>query len=399
MRRFFWILIILILSVWLGLKIAEDPGYALFAYRQWTMEMPLWFAGIAFIVILFLFYAVLRFFDSIDFSLYRWKNWLRWRRKYKSYSKTNRGLIELIEGHWRTAEFYLLEGVAQSDAPLINYLAAAKAAHEQGAFDRRDSYLRKGHDLAPQADIAIGLTQAQLQFEQGQLEQSLATLDHLRHVAPKHAFVLKLLEKVYVRLSDWTALLKLLPYLRKAKIITDEQLHQFEENTYLELLRSAGNKREGLPAILQVWEAVPKKLQKNPALIYAYAKLLLPYPDTANEIEELINKVLKRTWHKGLAKLYGLVQASDAKKQLAYAEGWLKQYGNQAVLFLTLGRLAIRCQLWGKARNYFEESLKLEASPDAYVEYGKLLEQLGEIAAAAQNYRDGLVLVAQNSGT
>ena len=123
MWKFFWFLIILIFSVWLGLKVSEDPGYAVFAYRHWSVEMPLWFAVVAFFVLLFLLYGVLRFFDGIDFTIYRLKNWLRWRQKYKSYSKTNRGLIELIEGHWRSAEYYLLEGVPQSDAPLV-YLAA-----------------------------------------------------------------------------------------------------------------------------------------------------------------------------------------------------------------------------------------------------------------------------------
>jgi HemY protein len=139
MWRFFWFLVLLILSVWLGLKISQDPGYALFTYRHWSMEMPLWFALVAFFIFLFLFYGILRFFDSIDFSIYRFKNWLRWRRKYKSYSKTNRGLIELIEGHWKSAEYCLMEGIEQSDAPLINYLAAAKAAQEQQAYDRRDT--------------------------------------------------------------------------------------------------------------------------------------------------------------------------------------------------------------------------------------------------------------------
>ena len=44
MWGFIWLLIILIASVWLGLQIAEDPGLAFFSYKQWSVEMPLWFA-------------------------------------------------------------------------------------------------------------------------------------------------------------------------------------------------------------------------------------------------------------------------------------------------------------------------------------------------------------------
>lgn len=396
MGRFIWFLIIFIFSVWLGLKIAQDPGYAVFAYQHWTVEMPLWFAIVAFIILVMILYGLLRFLDGIDFSLYRLKNWLKWRRKYKSYSKTNRGLLELIEGNWRGAEFYLLKGIPQSDAPLINYLGAAKAAHEQQAYDRRDGYLRKAHDLAPQAEIATGLTQAQLLLDQGQLEQSLATLDQLRTLAPKQGLVLKLLEKLYIRLGDWQSLIKLLPSLKKARLINEAQFQQFEKNTYLELLRHAMHKNMGLQSIRELWESIPKKYQHDPLLIYYYAKLMLLYPEAGGEVPQLITKALKKEWNKDLIRLYGMIQSEDPKRQLAQAEIWHKQYGEQAVLLLTLGRLCMNNQLWGKAKNYLESSLKLEPAVETYLAYGTLLEKLGDVPLSVQAYRDGLILsVAQ----
>jgi HemY protein len=393
MRRFIVGIIILIFSVWLGLRIARDPGLALFTYNNWSVEMPLWFAVLSLIVLMLIIYFLVRFLSGIDTSFYRWKNWLRWRRKNKAYSKTNRGLIELIEGHWRAAENYLLDGISQSDAPLINYLAAAKAAHELGAYDKRDIYLREAHDLSPQADVAIGLTQAQLQLDQGQLEQALATLNHLRSIAPLHSVVLKLLQKLYVRLADWKGLLKLLPSLRKAKLLTTEQLNLLELHVYQEILNSTANKTESLQALHELWKNVPRHLQKNPAFIVCYVKQLLRYPDVSVEVEDLINRTLKKSWDSELVKIYGLLITDDSKKQLSHAEKWLKQYPNQAVLLLTLGRLCLRCQLWGKARSYLEESLKLEAMADTYIEYGKLFEHLGDMPAAIQNYREGFALL------
>jgi HemY protein len=393
MRRFVMLIIILIFSVWLGLRVAKDPGLALFTYNNWSVEMPLWFAVLSLIAMLVILYFMVRFFDGIDTGFYRWKNWLRWRRKNKAYSKTNRGLLELIEGHWRNAENYLLEGIDQSDAPLINYLAAAKAAHERGTFDKRDMYLHQAYDLVPQAEVAIGLTQAQLQFDQGQLEQALATLNHLRTIVPKHPMVLKLLEKVYVRLADWKNLLKLIPNLRKAKIFTTDQLDNLEQHVYQELLNAEANKPNGLKNLHEFWATVPRRIEKNPRVVYYYTQQLLRYPEAASEIEELINKTLKKTWDTDLVKLYGQVITRDPKKQLAHAEKWLKLYPHQAVLFLTLGQLCLRCQLWGKARHYLDDSLKLAAIPETYVEYGKLFEQLGDLSSAADSYREGLALV------
>jgi len=390
MRRFIWTLIILIFSVWLGLQITKDPGYAFFAYKHWTVEMPLWFALLSFILLLLIVYSIARFFDRIDMSFYRFNGWLKWRRKNKSYNKTNRGLIEALEGNWINAEYYLRTGLLKSDAPLLNYLALAKSAHEQKAFDRRDTYLRKAHLAAPHADVAIGLTQAQLQLNQGQLEQALATLDHLRSIAPRHALVLKLLERVYVHLGDWRHLLELMPFLYKAKVVTRDELTRLEINAYTELLRSVNNRADHLTALKAIWKSIPKKLQTNSQLVYHYASQLTFYPECSTDIEECIYKTLKKSWDPALGRLYGTIVVPDAKIQLMHAENLLKRYDKQASLLLSLGKIAMRCQLWGKARGYFEESLQVEINQETYLEYGKLLEQLGDSSGAMNSYRDGL---------
>jgi HemY protein len=389
MKRFIFLVIALIVSVFIGLKIAEDPGYVVFAYRNWTVEMPLWFALLSTVLLLLVFYLVLRFFDAIDATWASWKHWRWLRRKHKSYSKTNQGLIQLIEANWKSAEQYLMEGVDQSDAPLINFLAAAKAAHELGAYEKRDMYLRKAYDLSPQTHVAVGLMQAQLQLDQGKLEQSLATLNQLRREAPKQTLVLKLLERVYVHLGDWNNLLKLIPALRKAKLITADQMTMLECKTYRELLKAA-NKFGNVNAVRDIWRTIPHPLQKNMDLVNCYASLLAHYPDASAEVEELIAKNLKTNWSSELVNLYGLLKTPDSISQLKVAEKWQKQYPAQAVLYLTLARLSVRCQLWGKARSYFEESLRLSGVPETYTEYGNLLMQLHEENAAIQMYREGL---------
>ncbi|MBV9156764.1 MAG: tetratricopeptide repeat protein, partial [Acidobacteriaceae bacterium] len=270
--------------------------------------------------------------------------------------------------------------------------ALAKSAQEQKAFDRRDAYLRKAHLAAPSAEIAIGLTQAQLQLHQGQLEQALATLDHLRSIAPRHAVVLKLLERVYVHLGDWRHLLELIPFLYKTKVITRNELSGLEINAYNELLRSALNREDHFNALQTIWNTIPKKLQANPLLVYSYASQLVRYSERATEIEELLYKTLKKSWNAPLAGLYGTIIIADAKIQLTHAENLLKRYDKKPSLLLSLGRIAMRCQLWGKARSYFEESLQIEVNPETYLEYGKLLEQLGDLPGAMNTYREGLTI-------
>src|SRR5689334_6285685 len=132
MRTLIFFLVILLISVIIGIAIHHDPGYLLLVYHGWSVEMPLWFAVFSLLLLFFVLYVFLRIVLGIQDSWRLWKNWLQVRRKNKAYSKTHRGLLELIEGHWSAAEQLLSKGVEKTDFPLINYLGSAKAAHEQG---------------------------------------------------------------------------------------------------------------------------------------------------------------------------------------------------------------------------------------------------------------------------
>ena len=92
MRRLLFILIFLLASVWFGLTIMQHPGYVFIVYQPWMMQMPLWFAFIALFVAFSLFYLLINSIDRLKFFLYRMKNWLRFRREHRSYSKTQHGL-------------------------------------------------------------------------------------------------------------------------------------------------------------------------------------------------------------------------------------------------------------------------------------------------------------------
>jgi len=96
---------------------------------------------------------------------------------------------------------------------------------------------------------------------------------------------------------------------------------------------------------------------------------------------------LKKDWDKDLVKLYGSIPDVDHKKQLFIAETWLKTNKGDHDLLLILGRLSKLNQLWGKARSYFEASIAIKPSTEAYFELGQLFEQLNEVAMALDCYR------------
>ncbi len=393
-RLLIW-LIFLIASVWFGLEIVRHPGYVLVVYQPWMIQMPLWFALLSVFVMLGIFYLLISSIDALRLTYFRFENWLRFRRENKSYSNTQQGLSALIEGRWKQAETLLLAGITQNVEPLMNYLGAAKAAQSLGAFDRRDQYLQKAYRLNPRDELAVGLTQAQLSMEQEQYEQAIATLNQLRQHSPRQPRMLVLLERAYTHLGDWQNLLGLLPSLRKVNVLTSEQMAHFEKNLYSELLRS--HQYKSVEELRAAWYAMPRYIRKNPAVVCVYVKQLRAWPGTETEMEELIRKVLKYSYEPSLITIYGTLPFEQLNKQLVLAGSWLKTYGQQPELLLLLGKLCVRIQLWGKAKDYFEKCLAQGPNPEASLEFGNLLETLGETEAAVQRYREGLVHAAQST--
>lgn len=387
MKRFIFYFILLLLSVWVGLKIHQDPGYVLITYQQWSVETTLWFAIIAVVVTFLLLYFGLRIFRGTLNLPERWGTWTERRKTRKANKRTVRGLCELAEGDWKNAEKNLLRGAGHNETPLINYLAAAEAAQQQGNFENRDNYLRQAHQTSPEAEIAVAFSQAQLQIQAHQWELALATLKHLQPLVPQHGYILRLLKRVYIELQDWKSLQELLPTLRKQKVLKNDALESLEQQIYFHLLQdaAAGNAQD----MQQLWEELPKYLQNDPSLLIIYIDFLRAQ-NNESKAEELLRNAIKKNWHAALVYRYGLVKGENPDKQLATAESWLKDHENDPELLLCLGRLTLRNRLWGQARDYFNASLKFAPRPEAYRELGLLLEQLNESQAALECYRKGL---------
>lgn len=381
--------LILLLSVWFGLRFAEDPGYLLFTYNGYIVESPLWFALIVLLSIFIVCYTAIRLWIFSRHLISSIPAWLHHRRIEKAWYQTQQGLIALNEGHWRIAEKKLVKSASHSETPLLNYLGAARSAQEQGNMLRRDKYLRLAEKFKENSDIVVEITQAKLQMEEGQLEQALAGLKHLQQIAPNHPYVINLLHKLYVQLEDWQSLLELIPMLHRCRLLTASERELLEKDTHLNLFNQKV-KIFDQKMLHDYWRSLPKFVKNDERMIQLYVQTLLRFKEH-DLVEKTIRTYLRYYWSDALVELYGTIKSSDVVKQLKRAEGWLKNR-KTATLYLALARLCMANHLWGKARSYYEEAIYLLPNPQAYAELGDLYNQLGEAALASQQYRQGLKL-------
>lgn len=378
----------LLFAVIMTLWVKEDNGYVLVGYGQWTVEGSLALFLLAGGLLFILSYIMLRTLARLWTMPERLHHWNQRRIASKSRYSLTQGLVELAEGNWKQAERQLLRHAAQSETPLLNYLAAARAAQLQGEDERRDDYLQLAHQAMPSAEMAIGLTQAELQLAHEQYEQALATLTHIRGLSPKHAYVLTLLKRLYVNLGEWDKLEQLLPDLQKRKLVGAEEYHELEFKIYRERMASI---RSDPDALEQLWQKVPRPIRQDRDFIRNYVGLLVEV-DEGHRALPLITTSLQRQWDPELVRLYGRITTDNLSNQLSTAESWLKERPRDPDLLLSLARLCLQNRLWGKARSYLEASIGISPKVEAYQELGLLLERMDEPAKALECFRTGLSL-------
>lgn len=391
MKRFVSLLILLFVSVWLGLQIARDPGYALFAYRQWTVEMPLWLATISLVIAIWLIYQMFRLIGGVSHLGQRWRAWRVRRRLRRSRNLTQQGLVDLAEGDWHAAEKELLKAVTDSEIPLVNYLGAAFAAQQQYAAGRRNDYLQLAKTAAtPDTQLGLSIMCAWLALQAQQYEDAALLVEELKDQAPEQVQVIRLLHQLYLRQQNWQGLVDLLPALRQHGILHAEEYVIFAQRVYREFLLQAAAIGGNTELIRDYWRRLPKQWQQDSTLLQVYVGYLKQQNAVAEALH-LLHKQLKVRWDERLIYEYGLLSDVDIIRQLEQAEAWLPHHQDSAMLLLTLGRLARRNQLWGKARSYLEASLALEQRVETYQELGELLLQLNETAAALNCFQKGLI--------
>jgi HemY protein len=377
-------------SVFLALLVKQDNGYVRMSFGEWTVETSLAFFLLLNIGVFVLLYLLVRLVARVWGVPGRLHHWQVRRDARQAQKALTRGLLELSEGQWKRAEKDLLRYVGSSETPLLNYLAAARSAQQQGADERRDHYLQLAQERVPAAEMAVGLTRAELQLDHEQLEQALNTLGQLREIAPRHPQVLRMLKEIYQRMGRWEALGQLLPELKRRKVIVPGEALRLEQELFRSLLGQAalsGGQRQ----LTAAWRALPVAARNNEGLVLLYANYLKER-GAEEQVEALLLEAVNHHWSPALVALYGRVNGSDGARQLSRAETWLQEHPHDPVLLLALGRLCMRNRLWGKARSYLEASIGAEPSAEAYQDLGILLEQIGEQQQAISCFRAGLEL-------
>jgi len=128
--------------------------------------------------------------------------------------------------HWQEAE----QGFAKHlTTHLIHYAGAAYAAQQQAQPERAMLYLEHAQENGVDAKLALVLLQTQLYLRQHNLLAAHKNALYAKILAPDEKEVLWLLFIIHLQSANWTALVELLPTLRKHQLLSATQVQALQE--------------------------------------------------------------------------------------------------------------------------------------------------------------------------
>lgn len=381
--------VFLLLGILLSLVFRHHQGYVLIAFNGYQIETSLLFACAALLLGVWVLAMAWRILVGLVFAPSNIRGFFGRRRQRKSRRSLYAGLERMAEARWALAEADLQALDDSREMRGLNHLFAARAAQYQHHIGDRDRYLAKAAGRKSTSELAVLMTQAELQLDAGQTAEAQASLVRLHELEPRHPWVLRLLAEHAMSTGDYGRIYDLLGDLKKYAALSSERVHEMSIAAHQHRL----SQQSDIGGVTATWRHLPKDLRNEPEIVRHYV-LCLKRLDASDEAANVIRNALKKRWIPSLALIFGDLKCSDQTEQLATVEEWIKTHGREPELMLVAGRLCLRNRLWGRARSYFEASQTPHARADALLELGHLFEQIDEVDQARVAYRRGLELRA-----
>jgi HemY protein len=354
---------------------AHNSGYVQFVFPPYKMEMPL----TLFMFVLFAVFVLGYLLVRLTFVTLNLPEHVRGFRKERAASKGRTAMMEALkayfEGRFAAAEKAAVRAMELGENSGLNPIVAARAAHEQREFDKRDAYLAQAEGKSVGESTMRLMAKAEFLLDQKQPQSALNSLKELSDTGMhKHIGALGLELKAQQQARNWDAVLEVMEQLEKRKAIDKVVALQMRQQAWLEKL---GTQSTDLPALRALWKAIPTEIKRRSKIAAVAAQAFGKLGD-CQSAQHLLAESLNAQWDSELVTLFGECHSDNNIAQIEQAERWLKLHTDDAGLMLALGKLCMHQKLWGKAQSYLDASLSLKTSRAAFTALGQLAEKMGK---------------------
>ncbi len=391
MRILLWLLALFAAAVGLSLAFGFNEGYVLITLPPWRIELTLNLFIVLMLGGALFFHLLLRALAQVVRLPRSVRTYRQRRRQEKAARALREAVQQLFAGRYGHALKNAALSYAGDEAPALSALVAARAAHFLRDEKREAEWLGRAGEREEGARTARLMTEAELHVDARRFDAALDALQALQADSGRHIAALRLGLRVYRGLGRWDDVLRVARQLEKHRALSAEAAAPLKQRAHMENLRQRENDGQ---ALALYWEVIPATERRDARLVAAAARALIHAGDGALA-QRLIEQQIEFEWDSELAGLYAECRGGDVLGRIGCAEKWLGKHPEDGRLLLTLGKLCREEQLWGKAQSYFEASLAVQASQEAYLELATLFAQFGRSEESNQAYRSVAALCRQ----
>lgn len=388
MRAISWLLVLAALAVVVALAARHSDGYVLVVMAPWRIELSLNFALVLLAACVLgghLFLRLVRHAAGLPAAVADYRR----RRGLEQAERAFRDALRLFaEGRYGHALRSAERAYGGHPAPGLVALAGWQAAHALHDAERSAEWEAKA--LAHDSNIATArlMVEAEFALDERRFDDAREALRRLAARDGRHIAALRLALRAEQGVGNWQEVVRLARQLEKHKALSTEQAASLRRRALREAMRALA---DDPAALRRYWQQLDEGERSEPGLALIAANALAAAGD-CREAQRIVEDALEDEWDADLVLAYADCRGGDVLGRIARAEKWLQLRPRDATLLLTLGRLCIEQQLWGKARSFLEASIGISPGCAAHVELARLLERLDESALAARHYREAALL-------
>ncbi|WP_038905921.1 protoheme IX biogenesis protein HemY [Dickeya zeae] len=395
MLKVLLLFVVLLAGIVVGPMLAGHQGYVLIQTDNYNIETSV--TGLVIMLVLFLlaFLAVEWLLRRVFRTGARTRGWFIGRKRTRARQQTKAALLKLTEGDYLQVEKLLTRNADHAEQPVVNYLLAAEAAQQRGDEFRTRQYLERAAEIADGDQLPVDITRVRIQLARNEDHAARHGVDRLLEVAPRHPEVLRLAEQAFLRTHAYSALLDILPAMRKTRLHDEPSLDELQQRATIGLMDQAMSEG-GSEGLKQWWKNQPRKARQSLAMQVAMAEHLIVCDDPVTA-QDIIIDGLKQRFDYRLVQLIPRLNSGQPEPLEKLLRQRLKQHNNDALLHSTLGQLLMKHGEWQQASDAFSAALALRPDAYDYAWCADAFDRLKRPEDAARMRRDGLLLTLQTS--
>ncbi|HTT10510.1 MAG TPA: heme biosynthesis HemY N-terminal domain-containing protein [Burkholderiaceae bacterium] len=383
MKALFWGVVLAVLAGAAALIASESGGNVVFFVPPLRVDVSLNFFLMSAVVLFLLVFWVARVVQkAVDFPA-RVAAYRQRRTEIGSSRALREALRSLFEGRFARAERAAQVAQRLREIAGLSALVGARAAHRMHEHARRDEWLARAADDRSM-DTARLATSAELWTDSREAQRALDAIVELQAGGGRHIQIARVALAANLQVGRWDEVLKLVRPLAKRRALHDAAVRRLKMLAYREKLQDA---RHDASVLLQTFESIPLEDRRMVEITLEGARLL-NLAGRGRTAADAIEVALEARWDERLLDEYARAQALPVRERLERATAWLQRYPQDPALLRCLGLLCLREQLWGNARMYLMESLRLRVHPATSLALARLAEQTDQGSEAAVHFRE-----------